>query len=179
MKLIKTKFASGPKILKTKIFKDRRGFLKETFQYKIIKNKFPFDIMSFSKKNVLRGLHLQLVNSQAKLITVTHGKIFDVAVDLRKNSKTFGKHLSIIISHNDDFSFYIPEGFAHGFVCLSKTCTINYKCSNYRHSKSERTISWNDKNLKIKWPIKKPILSDKDKNGLSLSEFKKNIFKTK
>jgi len=109
MKLIKTKFASGPKILKTKIFKDRRGFLKETFQYKIIKNKFPFDIMSFSKKNVLRGLHLQLVNSQAKLITVTHGKIFDVAVDLRKNSKTFGKHLSIIISHNDDFSFYIPE----------------------------------------------------------------------
>jgi len=95
MKLIKTKFASGPKILKTKIFKDRRGFLKETFQYKIIKNKFPFDIMSFSKKNVLRGLHLQLVNSQAKLITVTNGKIFDVAVDLRKNSKTFGKHYQL------------------------------------------------------------------------------------
>ena len=176
MKLIKTKFASGPKILKTKIFKDCRGFLKETFQYKIIKNKFPFDIMSFSKKNVLRGLHLQLVNSQAKLITVTNGKIFDVAVDLRKNSKTFGKHVSMIISHNDDFSFYIPEGFAHGFVCLSKTCTVNYKCSNYRHSKSERTISWNDKNLKIKWPIKKPILSDKDKNALSLSEFKKKYF---
>jgi len=172
MKLIKTKFINGPKVLKTKIFNDNRGFLKETFQNKVINKKFPFDIMSFSKKNVLRGLHLQTVNSQAKLITVTYGKIFDVAVDLRKNSKTFGKYVSIIISHNDEFSFYIPEGFAHGFVCLSKTCTVNYKCSNYRHPKSERTISWDDKNINIKWPIKKPILSVKDKNGLSLIDYK-------
>ena len=171
MKLIKTKFINGPKILKTKIFSDNRGFLKETFQNKVINRKFPFDIMSFSKRNVLRGLHIQTVNSQAKLITVTYGKIFDVAVDLRKNSKTFGKYLSIIISHNDSFSFYIPEGFAHGFVCLSKTCTVNYKCSNYRHAKSERTISWDDKNINIKWPIKKPILSVKDKNGLSLIDY--------
>tara|TARA_A100001234_G_scaffold13130_1_gene10655 strand:+ start:260 stop:790 length:531 start_codon:yes stop_codon:yes gene_type:complete len=171
MKLIKTKFINGPKILKTKIFNDNRGFLKETFQNKVINKKFPFDIMSFSKKNVLRGLHLQTVNSQAKLITVTYGKIFDVAVDLRKNSKTFGKYVSIVISHNDSFSFYIPEGFAHGFVCLSKTCTVNYKCSNYRHAKSERTISWDDKDLDIKWPIKKPILSVKDKNGLSLIDY--------
>ena len=171
MKLIKTKFINGPKILKTKIFNDNRGFLKETFQNKVINKKFPFDIMSFSKKNVLRGLHLQTVNSQAKLITVTYGKIFDVAVDLRKNSKTFGKYVSIVISHNDSFSFYIPEGFAHGFVCLSKTCTVNYKCSNYRHAKSERTISWDDKNINIKWPIKKPILSVKDKNGLSLIDY--------
>ena len=172
MKLIKTKFINGPKVLKTKIFNDNRGFLKETFQNKVINKKFPFDIMSFSKKNVLRGLHLQTVNSQAKLITVTYGKIFDVAVDLRKNSKTFGKYVSIVISHNDSFSFYIPEGFAHGFVCLSKTCTVNYKCSNYRHAKSERTISWDDKDLDIKWPIKKPILSVKDKNGLSLIDYK-------
>ena len=171
MKLIKTKFINGPKVLKTKIFNDNRGFLKETFQNKVINKKFPFDIMSFSKKNVLRGLHLQTVNSQAKLITVTYGKIFDVAVDLRKNSKTFGKYVSIVISHNDSFSFYIPEGFAHGFVCLSKTCTVNYKCSNYRHPKSERTISWNDKNINIKWPIKKPILSVKDKNGMSLIDY--------
>ena len=171
MKFIKTKFINGPKILKTKIFNDSRGFLKETFQNKVINKKFPFDIMSFSKKNVLRGLHLQIVNSQAKLITVTYGKIFDVAVDLRKNSKTFGKYVSIVISHNDSFSFYIPEGFAHGFVCLSKTCTVNYKCSNYRHAKSERTISWDDKDLDIKWPIKKPILSVKDKNGLSLIDY--------
>ena len=171
MKLIKTKFINGPKILKTKIFSDNRGFLKETFQNKVINKKFPFDIMSFSKQNVLRGLHIQTVNSQAKLITVTYGKIFDVAVDLRKNSKTFGKYFSIVISHNDEFSFYIPEGFAHGFVCLSKTCTVNYKCSNYRHAKSERTISWDDKDLDIKWPIKKPILSVKDKNGLSLIDY--------
>ena len=173
MKLIKTKFTDGPKILKTNIFRDNRGFLKETFQNKIFKDKFPFDIMSFSKKNVLRGLHLQTVNSQAKLITVTYGKIFDVAVDLRKNSKTFSQHVSLTISHDDDFSFYIPEGFAHGFVCLSDKCTVNYKCSNYRHSKSERTISWDDKNLNIKWPIKKPILSEKDKKGLILTEFEK------
>ena len=173
MKLINTKFINGPKILKTKIFPDHRGFLKETFQNKIIKNKFPFDIMSFSKQNVLRGLHLQTVNSQAKLITVTYGKIFDVAVDLRKKSRTFGGYISIIISHDDDFSFYIPEGFAHGFVCLSKFCTVNYKCSNYRHSKSEKTILWDDVNLNINWPIKHPILSEKDKNGLSLNEFKK------
>ena len=171
MKLIKTKFKNGPKILKTKIFDDNRGFLKETFQNRFFKKEFPFDIMSYSKKNVLRGLHIQTVNSQAKLITVTYGKIFDVAVDLRKNSKTFGKYVSIVISHNDAFSFYIPEGFAHGFVCLSKTCTVNYKCSNYRHAKSEKTISWDDKYLDIKWPIKKPILSIKDKNGLSLIDY--------
>ena len=171
MKLIKTKFTNGPKILKTKIFKDSRGFLKETFQNKIIKKNFPFDIMSFSKKNVLRGLHIQTHKSQAKLITVTHGKIFDVAVDLRKNSKSFGKHVSVTISHDDEFSFFIPEGFAHGFLCLSETCTVNYKCTNYRHAKSEKTISWDDENLNIKWPVKKPILSVKDKNGLSLFEF--------
>ena len=127
--------------------------------------------MSFSKKNVLRGLHLQLHKKQAKIVTVTHGKIFDVAVDLRKNSKTFGKHVSIIISHNDDFSFFIPEGFAHGFLCLSKSCTVNYKCSNYRDADSEKTLCWNDKDLNIKWPIKKPILSKKDKSGLPLDYF--------
>ena len=173
MKLIKTKFTNGPKILKTKIFKDNRGFLKETYQHKILKKNFPFDVMSYSKKNVLRGLHIQTEFPQAKLITVTHGKIFDVAVDLRKNSKTFGKHVSIYISHNDEFSFYIPEGFAHGFLCLSKTCTVNYKCTNYRHSKSEKTICWDDKDLNIKWPTKKPILSMKDKNGLSLIDYGK------
>ena len=173
MKLLKTKI-KGPLLIKSEIFKDKRGYLRETFRNNLFeKTKFPFDVMSFSKKNVLRGLHLQTSNSQAKLITVTHGKIFDVAVDLRKNSKSFGKHVSITISHDDNFSFYIPEGFAHGFLCLSKTCTVNYKCSNYRNAKSEKTISWNDKNLNINWPVKKPVLSDKDKNGLSLNEFKK------
>ena len=172
MKLLKTKI-NGPKIIKTTIFKDSRGFLKEVYRKNIINNiEFPFDVMSYSKKNVLRGMHIQTKNSQAKIITVTHGKILDVAVDLRKTSKSFGKYVGIIISDKDDYSFYIPEGFAHGFLCLSKECTVNYKCSNYREPKYERTLSWNDKDVKIKWPVKKPILSHKDENlGLSLNEF--------
>ena len=173
MKLIKTKIP-GPLIIKTKIYNDKRGFLKETFRNNLFKNiKFPFDIMSSSKKKVLRGLHIQTDKSQAKIITVTHGKIFDVAVDLRKNSKTFGKYVSLIISENSDFSFYVPKGFAHGFLCLSKKCTVNYKCSEYRHIKSEKTLSWNDPKINIKWPIPKPILSKKDKDGLNLLYFKK------
>ena len=172
MKLLKTKI-QGPMIIKSKIFDDNRGFLKETYRKNILYEKnFPFDIMSFSKKNVLRGLHMQSKKAQAKIITVTHGKIFDVAVDLRKNSKTFGKYVSLIISDKSDFSFYIPEGFAHGFLCLSKVCTINYKCSQYRHPESEKTLKWNDKDINIKWKIKKPILSNKDKNlGLNLKDF--------
>ena len=127
--------------------------------------------MSYSKKNVVRGLHIQLKNPQAKLITVTYGKIFDVAVDLRQKSKTFGKYVSKIISQDSNFSFYIPEGFAHGFVCLSNECTVNYKCTTYRNAKSEKTLRWNDQQISIKWPIKKPILSKKDKNGLDLDYF--------
>ena len=173
MELIKTKI-NGPKMIKTKIYKDDRGFLKETYRKTVLNNKdFPFDVMSFSKKNVIRGLHIQIKNPQAKIITVTHGKIFDVAVDLRKNSKSFGKYVSITISDKDDYSFYIPEGFAHGFLCLSKECTVNYKCSNYRDAKHERTLSWDDTNINIKWNIIKPVLSKKDKNlGLSLNDFR-------
>jgi dTDP-4-dehydrorhamnose 3,5-epimerase len=171
MKLLKTKIP-GPLFIKSTIFKDKRGYLRETFRNNLLnKIKFPFDIMSFSKKNVLRGLHIQTNKSQAKIITVTHGKIFDVAVDLRKNSTNFGKYIGVIISDKSDFSFYIPAGFAHGFMCLSKTCTVNYKCSNYRDAKSEKTLNWNDKKVNIKWPRKKSILSDKDKDGLSLDFF--------
>ena len=172
MKLLKTKL-KGPKIIKSKIFKDKRGYLRETFRNNLFKNeKFPFDVMSFSKKKVLRGLHIQTKNSQSKIITVTHGKIFDVAVDLRKNSKTFGKYVSVIISDKSDFSFYIPKGFAHGFLCLSKKCTVNYKCSNYRDVNAEKTLNWSDNVIKIKWPTKKPILSKKDKKGLNLNFFR-------
>ena len=157
MKLIKTKI-KNLLIVKTNIYKDHRGFFKEVEKSRILKKKFIFDCVSFSKKNTLRGLHLQKENSQAKLITVVHGKILDVVVDLRKKSKTYGKYFSIEMSHKSDFSLFIPEGFAHGFMCLSKTCTVYYKCTNYRHQKSEITLKWNDKDLKIKWPIKKPIL---------------------
>ena len=168
----KTKI-NGLIILKTKIFKDYRGSLKEVFQNRVLKKDFVFDVMSKSKKKVLRGLHIQTKNAQAKLITVTHGKIFDVAVDLRNKSPTFGKYYSLIISENSDFSFYIPEGFAHGFLCLSKKCTVNYKCSTYRDIKSEKTLKWNDETLNIKWPIKEPILSTKDRKGKDLNFFKK------
>ena len=172
MKLLKTNI-SGPLLIKSKIFSDRRGYLRETFKNNLFKNiNFPFDVMSFSKKKVLRGLHLQTKNSQAKIITVTHGKIYDVAVDLRKKSKTFGKHVAIIISDKSEFSFYIPKGFAHGFMCLSDKCTVNYKCSNYRDANSEKTLKWNDKKINIKWPFKKPILSNKDSNGLDLDFFR-------
>ena len=164
MKIISTKIKDIKKI-KTKIFKDKRGFFKEIYQNKLLKKNFIFDVMSYSKKGVLRGLHIQTKLPQAKIITVTNGKIMDVAVDLRKNSKTFGKYFSIIISQDSDFSLFIPAGFAHGFLCLSKKCNINYKCSKYRHKKSEQTLKWNDKNVNIKWPIKKPILSERDKKA--------------
>ena len=162
MKIIKTKI-KDLLILKSKNFSDNRGYLREIFRKDILNENFPFDLISFSNKNVLRGLHFQSKFSQAKLITVTNGKIFDVAVDLRRKSKTFGKYFSIILSEKDDFSFYIPENFAHGFLCMSKSCTIHYKLSNYRNPKYEKTIRWNDNKLKIKWLVKKPILSKKDR----------------
>ena len=170
MRLLKTKI-KGLLIVKTNIYKDNRGFFKEIEKFEILKKKFIFDCLSFSKKNTLRGLHFQGRNPQAKLITVAHGKILDVVVDLRKKSKTYGKSFSIKISQDSDFSLFIPEGFAHGFMCLSKTCIIYYKCTNYRDEKSEVTLKWNDKDLKIKWPIKRPILSKKDRLGIALSDY--------
>ena len=170
MKLIKTKI-KDLLIIKTDIYKDHRGFFKEVEKFKILKKKFIFDCLSFSKKNTLRGLHLQTKKPQAKIITVAQGKILDVVVDLRKKSKTYGKYFSIKMSHDSDYSLFIPEGFAHGFICLSKTCLVYYKCTNYRDQKSEITLKWNDKDLKIKWPIKNPILSEKDRLGIMLSDY--------
>ena len=171
MKIVKTKIKDLV-IIKTNIYKDSRGFFKEVEKHKILKKRFIFDCFSFSKKNTLRGLHLQKKKSQAKIITVVHGTILDVVVDLRKNSKTYGKHFSIKISHDSNYSIYIPPGFAHGFLCLSRSCAVYYKCTNYRNKNSEQTIKWNDKDLKIKWPIKNPILSRKDKIGIEFKEFK-------
>ena len=174
MKIIKTKI-KGLVILKTNIYEDKRGFFKEVFREKILNKKFIFDCLSYSKKNILRGLHMQLKKPQAKIITVVHGKILDVVVDLRKNSKTFGKIFKIEMSENSNFSLFIPGGFAHGFLCRSKKCIIYYRCSNYRNKNSEKTVQWNDKKLKIKWPIKKPILSPKDKMGLTFDEIRSLI----
>ena len=170
MKIIKTRF-KDLLIIKSKFYKDNRGSFKEISKQKVLNKKFIFDCMSISKKNVLRGLHIQTTKSQAKFISVVKGEIFDVAVDLRKKSKTFGKYFSIKISEKSDFSLYIPEGFAHGFLCLSRENIVIYKCSNYQNQKSEKTLMWDDKKLKIKWPMKKNlILSKKDQSGLSFDQ---------
>jgi len=124
---------------------------------------------------VLRGLHLQTRFSQGKYISVLKGSIFDVAVDLRKDSKTFGKYFKIILSDNNAKSIYIPAGFAHGFLGLAKENIIHYLCTNYRSAKHEIGLLWNDKDLKIKWPTRKPIISKKDKNNLKFLEFKNLI----
>jgi dTDP-4-dehydrorhamnose 3,5-epimerase len=172
MKLIKTKF-KGLVLFKKDTFLDNRGYFRELFIEKSLKKKFPFDVMSYSKKNVIRGLHLQLKKPQGKLITVLSGKVFDVALDCRKKSKTFGKFFSIVLSDKENNSLYIPEGFAHGFCSMEKNTILHYKCTNYRHKQSENGILWNDQILKIKWPIKKPIISKKDKLNLGFKEFAK------
>ena len=158
--MIKTKF-KDLFIIQNKNYDDKRGYFKELLRENKIKKKLPFLVMSFSKKNVIRGLHLQRQNSQGKFISVLKGKIFDVAVDLRKNSK----------------SIFIPPGFAHGFQALSKENYIVYSCTKYRHSKSEIAVKFNDKDLNIKWPLKKVIISSKDKKALSFKEFKKITLK--
>ena len=174
MKLIKTKFKDLV-IYEKNTYKDKRGYFRELYLQKHFNNNFPFDVMSFSKKNVLRGLHLQLKQSQAKLITVLKGKIFDVSLDCRKKSSTFGKFFSIILSEKENKSLLIPKGFAHGFCSLTEDVVLHYKCSNYRHKDSETGILWNDKDIGIKWPIKKPIVSNKDKENLRFKDFKKII----
>ena len=174
MLIEKTKFKDLI-IVKSPVYKDHRGFFKEIYKKKILKKKLIFDCLSHSKKNTIRGLHFQKKNMQAKFITVVQGKILDVVVDLRKNSKTFGKHFAITMNYDSNFSMFIPEGFAHGFACLSKTCTLYYRCTNYRHQKSETTLRWNDPELNIKWGIKKPILSEKDKNGRMFKDIKKDL----
>lgn len=170
------KLFGGIKIFKTDIFKDNRGSFKEIYKKNLINNtNFIFNCLSTSKKNVLRGLHMQTKNPQAKFLTVIKGKIFDVAVDLRKKSKTFGRYFSINLSNKDYCSIYIPEGFAHGFCCLDKENIVYYCNSNYRDKNSEIGILWNDPDISIKWPIKNPILSIKDKNNFSFKEYSNNF----
>ena len=173
---MKSKLFGGIKIFKSAVFTDNRGSFREIYKKKFIKKKnFIFDCLSISKKNVLRGLHIQTKNSQAKFLTVIKGEIFDVAVDLRKKSKTFGKYFSINLSSKNYSSIYIPEGFAHGFCCLDKENIVYYCNSNYRNINNETGILWNDPDINIKWPIKNPILSVKDKKNFSLKEYFNNF----
>tara|TARA_A100001388_G_C28752996_1_gene493316 strand:- start:807 stop:1325 length:519 start_codon:yes stop_codon:yes gene_type:complete len=164
MRILKTKF-KDLLIFKSKNFYDNRGFFREISLEKLIKKKLIFTVVSKSKKNVLRGLHFQKKKPQGKYLSVLKGEIFDVALDCRPKSKTFGKHFSIYLSDKNSKSIFIPPGFAHGFLGIQKENIVIYGCTNYRDKKSEMGILWNDPYLKIKWPIKKPILSNKDKNN--------------
>ena len=164
MKIIKNKF-KGLLVIENQKFVDNRGLFREILVEKNLKLRFPFNVISLSKKNVIRGLHYQLIKPQGKFISVIKGRILDVALDLRKNSKTYGKYFEIILSEKNCKSIYIPEGFAHGFSCLDKENLVIYSCTNYRNKKGERGILWNDKNLNINWRVKNPIISKKDKKN--------------
>ena len=177
MKIISTKF-SGLKVIQSKSHKDNRVLFKEDYKKKFFKNKnFIFGCTSKSNKNVIRGLHLQTKFLQEKYVSVLKGEIIDVVLDLRKNSKTFGKHFKVVLSDTNGKSIFIPQGFAHGFLGLRKENIVYYTCTNYRSRKHEVGLLWNDKDLKIKWPIKNPIISKKDKNNLKFKEYKKLYLK--
>lgn len=170
MKIYKTKI-KGLILIKTKQFFDSRGYFFESFNERIyskngIKNYFVQDNFSISKKNVLRGLHYQRRKPQGKLISVIKGKILDVVVDIRKNSQTFGKYQSFILSKENSKQLWIPKNFAHGFISLSTNTIVNYKCTDFYDPNDQSTIMWNDKDLNINWHIKRPIISKKDKNGI-------------
>ena len=172
MKVVKTNFKDLV-IVKSKNITDNRGYFREVFIEKYIKKKLIFSVVSKSKKNVLRGLHMQKVNPQGKYVSVVKGKILDVAVDCRRNSKTFGKHYKINLSEKNAKSVFIPAGFLHGFLGLENENIVVYGCTKYRNKNSETGVIWNDDSLNIKWPIKKPIISNKDKNNISFKEFLK------
>ena len=174
LKIKKTKF-SGLIVIQGEAHHDKRGYLREMLLEKIIKKRFKFHIISVSKKKVLRGLHFQTKNPQGKYVSVIKGKILDVAVDIRKKSKTFGKKFEIVLSDKNNKSVYIPPGFAHGFMCLGKENIINYSCTNYRSVGYEYSLLYNDKKLKISWPRKNMLISKKDINQPSFDNFLKKF----
>tara|TARA_B100000780_G_C20923591_1_gene368024 strand:- start:166 stop:705 length:540 start_codon:yes stop_codon:yes gene_type:complete len=153
---------------------DNRGYLRELTSEKEIGYKFKFTIVSKSKKNVLRGLHFQTNKPQGKYVTILKGKILDVAVDLRKKSKTFGKSFSVILGEKNCRGIYIPPGFAHGFQTMAKENIVCYSNTEYRSVGNEHTIKYNDPQLKIKWLNNLPIMSKKDKNAKTLNELIQN-----
>ena len=169
MKILKTKF-KDLLVFKSKNFYDNRGYFRELALEKKIKKRLVFTVVSRSKKNVLRGLHMQQKKQQGKYISCIKGKILDVVVDCRMKSKTFGKHYKILLSEKNCTSIFIPPGFIHGFLGLDKENIVIYSCTNYRDKNSEIGIEWNDKDLKIDWNIKSPILSKKDKRNLKFRE---------
>ena len=158
-------------IIEPKVFGDERGFFLETFHTSRyddlagISMPFVQDNHSRSSKDVLRGLHFQKTNPQGKLVRVVRGEVYDVAVDIRKDSSTFGHWEGVILSEENKKQFWVPPGFAHGFVVLSDVADFEYKCTDYYDPSDEGSILWSDPDLGIKWPVSNPILSDKDKNA--------------
>lgn len=172
MNYIETEIADV-KIIEPKIFGDERGFFMETFrvdefnQY-CAERQFVQDNHSKSAQGILRGLHYQLTQSQGKLVRVVSGEVFDVAVDMRKSSTTFGQHVGIVLSAENNRQLWVPEGFAHGFYVMSESAEFVYKCTDYYAPEHEVSVLWNDPALKIDWPLvdgKPPSLSAKDQTG--------------
>jgi dTDP-4-dehydrorhamnose 3,5-epimerase len=165
-------------IFEPKVFGDDRGFFFESFNQKQFEQAvgrqvvFVQDNHSKSVKNVLRGLHYQIQNPQGKLVRVAQGEVFDVAVDIRKNSPTFGRWVGVLLSAENKKQLWVPEGFAHGFLVLSETAEFLYKTTDYYAPQHERSIVWNDPTLQIDWPLaaSQPVLAAKDAAGTSLSQ---------
>lgn len=170
---------AGLKLIEPRVFGDERGFFQETWNQKNYENcginlSFVQDNLSFSQRGVLRGLHFQNPNAQGKLVSVMQGEVFDVAVDLRKESPTFGKWQGVYLSGENHHQFWVPPGFAHGFFVCSQTALFSYKCTELYSPKDELGIHWNDPDLNISWPIDiEPIVSEKDQNNLFLRDMDK------
>ena len=170
MKIYKTQI-KDLLVIKQKNNIDNRGSLRETFNKKLLNKKFVFEYCTTSKKNILRGFHFQAKFQQSKFVNVLKGKILDVVIDLRKNSNTFGKSFKIILSQKNATSLYIPRGFAHAYFSYDAENIIYYKLNNFYKPEFEDGIIFNDKQLKIKWPKLKMIISEKDKKLRSFNDF--------
>ena len=167
----------GLLIIEPDVFGDTRGYFLETYhqgryQSAGLDTTFVQDNLSFSKKGTLRGLHFQITHPQAKLVQAITGKIFDVAVDIRPESPTFGKWSSALLSEENKHQLFIPEGFAHGFCVLSENAHVAYKCSDYYSPADEGGILWSDPAIGIDWPVKDPMLSDKDQQYPCLKDLR-------
>jgi dTDP-4-dehydrorhamnose 3,5-epimerase len=165
----------GLLIIKPKVFGDARGYFLETWNRKRYQEAgldadFVQDNVSFSRRGILRGLHLQNPNPQGKLLQVLQGEVFDVAVDIRRSSPTFGQWHGLVLSGDNKRQFYIPPGLAHGFAVLGETALFQYKCTELYSPKDETVLRWDDPDLGIEWPVKEPLLSERDAKGLRLRE---------
>lgn len=165
----------GLLIIEPRVFGDPRGYFLETWNTARYREhgldvEFVQDNLSFSRRGILRGLHFQSPNPQGKLVQVLQGEVYDVAVDLRRSSPTFGQWDALVLSAENKRQFYVPPGFAHGFAVTSETALFHYKCTRYYSPKDELTLLWNDPDLAIPWPLSEPLLSDKDRRGLRLRE---------